>query len=373
MDASRIAARADTTRMQQIGLAALGLGMTLAGLYLLENFLRAMTWAAIFAIAVWPLYVRAQRRWPPGRHDVLLPSVFTLLVALVFLVPLVFGGIIIGRELASLYRMGIEWQKTGIPLPDAIARLPFGADTVSGWWTANLGDPASISELLGRLDREQFMAYSHEFGSQMLHRAVIFGFTILTVFFLFKDGENLARQMLVAATRAFGHRGGRLGAQLVASVHGTVDGLVLVGIGEGVLIGIAYAVAGVPHFVLFGAATAVAAMVPFGAPLVFGAASLILVAKGATGAAIAVFAFGFVVAFVADHMIRPALIGGATRLPFLWVLFGILGGVETFGLLGLFVGPAIMAALILLWREWTAGPADVPAAALAAIGPGQVP
>lgn len=78
-------------------------------------------------------------------------------------------------------------------------------------------------------------------------------------------------------------------------------------------------------------------------------------AQGATAAAVTVFAFGFAVVFVADHAIRPVLIGGATRLPFLWVLLGILGGVETWGLLGLFLGPAIMAALILLWREWTAG------------------
>ena len=61
---------------------------------------------------------------------------------------------------------------------------------------------------------------------------------------------------------------------------------------------------------------------------------------------------GFVTTFIADHFIRPVLIGGATRLPFLWVLLGILGGVETWGLVGLFMGPAIMAALVLLWREW---------------------
>src|SRR5260370_35928499 len=60
---------------------------------------------------------------------------------------------------------------------------------------------------------------------------------------------------------------------------------------------------------------------------------------------------------VAGHVLRPVLIGGATRLPFLWVLFGILGGVETWGLLGLFLGPAVMAALILLWRGLTHGPA----------------
>jgi len=69
-----------------------------------------------------------------------------------------------------------------------------------------------------------------------------------------------------------------------------------------------------------------------------------------------------VVVFVADHFIRPVLIGGAIRLPFLWVLLGILGGLETFGILGLFLGPAIMAALISLWREWT-GPHPVDDAA----------
>src|SRR6185437_9213520 len=135
----------------------------------------------------------------------------------------------------------------------------------------------------------------------------------------------------------------------------TVDGLVLVGLGEGVLLGIAYVIAGVPHPALLGSLTAIAATIPFGAPLMFGAASLLLLAQGATVAAAAVLVFGFAVVFVADHAIRPVLIGGATRLPFLWVLLGILGGVETWGLLGLFLGPAIMAVLILLWREWTEG------------------
>ena len=134
-------------------------------------------------------------------------------------------------------------------------------------------------------------------------------------------------------------------------MRGTVSGLVLVGLGEGVLLGIAYAVAGVPHPVLLGALTAIAAMVPFAAPLVFGAAALLLLAAGSLAAAAGVFGFGMVVLFLADHLIRPALIGGATRLPFLWVLLGILGGVEALGLLGLFVGPAVMAVLVLLWRD----------------------
>jgi predicted PurR-regulated permease PerM len=132
-----------------------------------------------------------------------------------------------------------------------------------------------------------------------------------------------------------------------------VNGLVLVGLGEGVLLGLAYIIAGLPHPVSIAVLTGILAVIPFGAPVVFGAAALYLAAAGSTAAAAAVFGFGVAVVFVADHFVRPVLIGGAVRLPFLWVLLGILGGLETFGILGLFLGPAVMAALISLWREWT--------------------
>jgi predicted PurR-regulated permease PerM len=97
----------------------------------------------------------------------------------------------------------------------------------------------------------------------------------------------------------------------------------------------------------------VLAVIPFGAPLAFGVAALYLAAMGGTLTGAAVFCFGLIVVFVADHFVRPVIIGGAARLPFLWVLLGILGGLETFGVIGLFLGPAIMAALISLWRDWT--------------------
>jgi predicted PurR-regulated permease PerM len=70
--------------------------------------------------------------------------------------------------------------------------------------------------------------------------------------------------------------------------------------------------------------------------------------------ALIVFGVGMIIVFIADHFVRPVLIGGAVKLPFLWVLLGILGGLEAFGLVGLFLGPAVMAALIALWREWVA-------------------
>jgi predicted PurR-regulated permease PerM len=234
--------------------------------------------------------------------------------------------------------------------------LPVGSQAATNWWQENLANPDSANALLKRARESQFVSNGRELGAEIAHRAVLFGFTLLTLFFLFKDGDRFGGQLQQASQRAFGPAGERIGRQMIASVHGTVDGLVLVGLGEGFILGIGYVFAGVPHATLFGLFTAIAAMVPFGAPLVFGIAALILLTQGSVIWAIAIGVLGMVVTFAADHFVRPTLIGSATRLPFLWVLLGILGGLETWGLLGLFLGPAIMAALMLLWREWAAGP-----------------
>ena len=78
---------------------------------------------------------------------------------------------------------------------------------------------------------------------------------------------------------------------------------------------------------------------------------VLLLLKGSTIAAIAILAWGTAVLFVADHFVRPTIIGNATALPFLAVLLGILGGVETLGLIGLFVGPVVMTLFVTLWHE----------------------
>ncbi len=338
-------------RVARIALAAVLLGMAV---WTLLAFLPALVWASILAIAVWPLYTRAHRRWPPRQHDILLPSLFTAGVALLFIVPLALIAVQLGQEAHGAMAWIDEARRNGIAVPEFLSRVPLGGRALTRWWQGNLAHPADAGELLGRIGRERVLTMSRHLGEVVAHRLVLFGFTLLALFFLFRDGDRLTGQMLAGGRRAFGTSGERVGRQVVASVRGTVDGLVLVGLGEGVLLGTAYFIVGVPHPTLLGALTALAAMIPFGAPIVFGLASLLILANGAVVPAMGLFAFGVVVTFVADHAIRPGLIGSTTRLPFIWVLLGILGGVETWGLLGLFLGPAIMAALILLWREFTA-------------------
>lgn len=341
------------TRGQRIAWVVLALTLLGFGLWTLHEFFAALVWAGILTIAVWPLYRRTRGIWPPKGHGLILPSVFTLGIALVFVLPIVIAGLQAGREARVVLAWIESARETGLPVPDTVAHLPWFADQASAWWRDNLSDPVAAHELLIRLKDPEWTLAGRHLGAAILHRAVIFGFCLMTLFFLLKDGDTVAEQLRHASARAFGPVGERIGRQIIASVHGTVDGLVLVGLAEGMLLYIVYLAVGVPHPALLGAATAVGATIPFGAPLVFGLAALLAAGQGATMGAGAILVAGFVISFVADHFFRPILIGGATKLPFIWVLFGILGGVTTWGLLGLFVGPAIMAVLILLWREWT--------------------
>ena len=324
------------------------------GLYIVQGFLPALIWAAILAIALWPLYGRAVAAWPRGESGAL-PVLFTAAIALVFVVPLLLIAVQVSRDAHDFFEWLHGVEQSGVPTPSWLAHVPFGAQA-QAWWSDNLSRPFDSGDLLHRIDRTSVVSLTKRLGAKFTHLLIIFAFTLLTLFFLFKDGRRLAAQGLVASHRLFGPRGEHIARQMVASVHGTVDGLVLVGIGEGVVMGISYLFTGVPHAVLLGAVTAVAAMIPFGAVVAFGGASLFLVAQGSIGLGALVFGLGLLVVFVADHFVRPVLIGGATALPFVWVLLGILGGVETFGLLGLFLGPAVMSALILLWRELIAIP-----------------
>ncbi len=322
------------------------------GLYMLSNYLRALVWAVVLAIALWPLFQRTAARVAPRLRKDVLPALFTVMVALVFIGPFAVLGVETVREAHVVLDYGKQAEENGIPVPEVVSKLPAkAAGPMTDWWNANLAHSGWAKDYAQRIDTASNRELGRDVGRGAIHRLVLFGFALLGLFFLFREGETVVTQCLAASHRIFGRRGERIGRQMVASVHGTVNGLVLVGLGEGVVLGIVYAFTGVPHPILFGAFTAVAAMIPFAGAIAFLLAALTVLVAGKTVPAIIIVVAGFITTFTADHFVRPSLIGGATKLPFIWVLLGILGGVETFGLLGLFVGPAIMAALILLWRE----------------------
>lgn len=345
-----------TTPAQLRARVALAGAVALAALWIGSAFVPAILWAAVVGIAVEPLRLWLLHRWPG--HDTLAAALISLAVVLIVVVPLV---IAVTRAVAEVDGI-VAWingaRAHGVPVAAWVANLPVGSTQVSAWWTNHLSTPQGATAQFGQVDMGTIVKTSKSVGHNIVKRAVVFAFTVLMLFFMIRDHNVIGKQASRGIARAFGDAGGRIGRQITLSVRGTVDGVVLLGLAQGVIMAVIYLLAGVPHPILLGLLSGVGAMVPFGLIAIMLIALALLVIKGSVLAAMIVGVIGATISLIVDHTAKPALIGGATKLPFVWVLIGIIGGVETIGLLGLFVGPAVMAALVLIWREWVADDAD---------------
>jgi predicted PurR-regulated permease PerM len=339
--------------------ARVALAIVLLGLALwtAADFLPALIWATILAIAIWPAYERVRSRMSGGDSG-WVALVFTALVALTLFVPMALATYQIAQQSDLLVSWIKQSRDNGIQVPEWIARLPIAADAAQQWWRENLTKPEAASLWLQSFNADQVSGIIKTFGGQLLHRAFMFLVSLIALFVFLRNGNMIARRVLTTADRIFGDPGEGLAEKMADAIRGTVHGTIVIAIAEGLLIGVAYFLAGVPSPVLFIVMTIAFAMVPFGAWAAFIAAALtILVSGGSGAAALGVIGWGAVVMLAGDHFVWPTMVGGATRLPFLLAFIGIFGGLASFGLLGLFVGPVIMAAVLIIWREWVvAGP-----------------
>ena len=326
--------------------------LLLCAAFVMSRILPGVLWALILVIALWPSYLKV-RTWSPSHswRQLGAPLVLTLAIGVLVAAPVVVAAVEMVRESESLLGWINDARAHGVAEPDSLNQLPWVGEMASQWWKANLATPEAASVFFSGFTPHGLLGLTRNIGPELLHRAVLFIVTLLVLFFLFRDGEVVGNKVLALAEKAFGNRCRPIAAHVVDAVHGTVDGLVLVGFAEGVVIGIGYFVTGVPHPIAFSIATSILAAIPFGAPLAFCLAALLLFGLGEALAAIGLLVFGFVVVFITDHFVRPVVIGGAARIPFLLVLLGILGGLSSLGMVGLFVGPALMAVFVAVWRD----------------------
>lgn len=329
----------------------LTVGIILFTLFIIHKFIPSIIWAAIIVIATYPLY----KKWHAlfGKKHNLSALLFTTLLGLLLLIPISWLVGILIKESQLFINFLQLLNKEGGAAPEFFKSIPWGSDELIAYWDKNIGKPGNIANFLSNMHvtLTPTSYYIKEIGYNLAHRSFQVGFTLLTLFFFLRDGDKLIKQIHHVGEYCLGKRWFRYADRLPSALRGTVNGTIFVGIGVGILLGFSYALVGFPAPTLTGFITALAAMIPFVAPIVFGVVALVLCLSGSMISAIVVLIWGSLVLFVADHFIKPVLIGGAIELPFLAVLFGILGGVETLGLLGLFLGPIVMVLFVTLWQE----------------------
>jgi predicted PurR-regulated permease PerM len=341
------------SRTRAVTRAAIAVMVMLLAAWVARDFLVALTWAAVIAIAAWPIYIRFATRILGNRSATLASLLFTFLTGVILLGPVVLTVHQIAQGSDAFARSLDQLQHSGIPVPTWLAGLPITGEYLDDWWRSHLSNPEVLVEWLRGMDPQSITAWTSTLGGALLHRLFLFLVTLIALFLVFRDGPWLADRALATAGRVLGNPGERLVVKIANAVRATVNGTVAASILKGAIIGTAYGLTGVPHAFLFALLTMMLAMVPLGAWTALALAVLALLAKGGTsldGVGLAVF--GAATLLIAENVIQPALIGGAARLPFLLVLVGIIGGMQSFGLLGLFLGPVIMAALLTIWREW---------------------
>ncbi len=343
---------AQPTSLQVMAAVTVSSMLFFCAVIVLRDLIPSLLWAVVLAIALWPVY-----SWTARWHRSTVwrrlgaPLIFTFVLGIVIAVPLGFGAVELGHSAEAFVKWALNARREGVPVPDSIMHVPYVGGAFATWWKVNLSDPEALASLMEQVEPQQLVGWSRAIGGRIIHDLIIFVFTLLALFFLFRDGETLRDRFSTFVVRVFGERGQTISEHAVTAVDGTLIGLVLVGLAEGSLIGLGYWIAGVPHTFLFAVATAVLAIIPMGAPLAFTAAATLLYIQGDAVAAAGIFVFGTLVVMLADCLVRPILIGSTARLPFLLVLLGTLGGISTLGIIGLFVGPVLMAVLVALWRD----------------------
>ncbi len=333
--------------------AALAILLALLALWVASDFLSALAWAAIITITTWPVYTRFAALIAGGRAPAFAALLFTLLTGLALLVPVILTVHQLTQGSEYFARWVTQLRAEGLPVPAWVAQLPIAGEYLDRWWQTNLSNPKVMVEWLRGINIESITAWISALGGALLHRLFLFLVTMIALFRVLRDGAWLADRVLATTDLLLGDPGERLASKIADAIRGAVRGTVAVAIADGIILGMAYILAGVPQPLLFAVLTMAFAMVPFGAWVVFASATLILLIHGSSlWSAAVLIVFCASVLLIVDNFIQPALIGGTTRLPFLLALIGILGGLTSFGLVGLFLGPVIMAALLTVWREW---------------------
>jgi predicted PurR-regulated permease PerM len=327
-------------------------GALIVGLsaWILNSFAEAVLAACVAAIASWPLYARfAARLARIGRSAAAL--IFTCAMTVFVLAPLLLAfGALVTEAQALLLDLAAA-DKTGIAAPPWLESVPLVGPFLAGRWQRELAYPGALTVWTQRTDAAELLGWAQSLGQFMARHAFIILFAILLLFFLYQHGESLARDLRRLLREQIGERGDAYVEVAVRAVRASVNSILVVGLFDGLASGAAYAVIGVPHAAVWAAITGLLGLVPFLGYAAVAALTLKLGMAGDAGTAVLAFGLGCAVLFCGDKVVRPVVARSGTRLPFVWVLMGCLGGFEVFGLVGLVIGPVVLTVLRELWEQ----------------------
>jgi predicted PurR-regulated permease PerM len=332
-------------------------GMIVASFWVLRPFVPAAIWATMIVVASWPLMMRVQSMlW--GRRG-LAVAVMTVLLLLGLLLPLALALTTIVAHSQDIAE-GVQWLTTWSvpPPPDWLEQLPLVGSRLAARWK----DAASIrtEEISGRLAPYTQQILGWILGTVGTIGVVLVQFllVILISALLFASGETVGDGVRRFARRLAGARGEHSARLAAQAIRGVALGIVVTALIQACLAGFGLLVTGVPYAAVLTALVFALCIAQLGPLPVLVLAVIWTYWSGSTGWAVALLLWTVFVTGI-DNVIRPILIRKGADLP-LWLVFsGVVGGLLAFGIVGLFVGPVVLAVSYSLLADWinTAEPA----------------
>ncbi len=323
--------------------------LVVLGFQVLEPFIVPIVWAAILAYVSWPAYQWVLRAFR-GR-TIIAALIMTIAITAAVIVPLAWLIVFLRVEVVRAYQAVHTLLANGAQLPPALLKLPWIGEQLKDFSDRVAQDPRALSVQLHEWAERSFTVIARVLGGVGKNTVKLF-FAVLSLFFVYRDGQRFASQFARVLEQVLGPRVHNYLQAIGPTVKAVVYGLVLAAVAQGVLAGVGYWMAGVGAPVFLAVLTTICGLLPFAVPLLWGSVGLWLIATGHLASGIGLLIWGTIVVSWIDNIVRPFVISRETRIPFLLVMFGVIGGVAAFGLVGLFIGPVILAILVAIWREW---------------------
>jgi predicted PurR-regulated permease PerM len=325
--------------------------LCVASFVVARPFLAPLLWGVILAIATWPVFNWC-RRHLGGRHT-LAAALMTVLLAVVLLGPIVVVGMAMAQNVAALGERLQAAVQGGLAPPDFLAEVPLIGSRLTDRWRelaaeGKLSDEAR--QMLGSAI-QWLLGLAATLGGGVAQLAL----SILCTFFFYRDGEAALQRLTDVLTHVAGDRARHLLSVAYGTLKGVVYGVIGSALAQASLAAFGYWLSGVPAPFLLGLATGLFGIVPVGAALIWLPSAIWLFRSGETAWGVFLVLWSAILVGNIDNIIRPLFVSRGSALPLLLVLIGILGGAIAFGLVGVFLGPTILAILYALMREWSPG------------------
>lgn len=324
-------------------------------LTVLRPFYTAILFSLVIAISTWP-YFRWLRARFRGRGT---PAALIgcLAVTLLIIGPAVLLSLSAVEGVGWLSEAARGWFAQGPPPPpEWLGRLPWVGEQAQEQWRRLASNTGELQQLLARYFeplRHFALSAGKVFGTGLLQIA----FAIFLLFFMYRSGDQLGGWLETGMRRVAGPPADDLLETAQNTIVGVMIGVLGTALAQAMVAALGFLIAGVPGAILLAALTFILSMVPVGPPLVWGGAAIWLFNQGQPGWAIFMVVYGLLLISAVDNVIKPYLISRSSHLPFALTLMGVIGGVLSFGFMGVFIGPTLLALAISIGGRWLSSPA----------------